>query len=107
MLIFVEFHQLLQFPVANVTVGPLGKFNDLRGHVDEDHDQRRDDDEKYRDRHEQRDRIIPFGEHFSEFRVERVKREREDGRPKNNPSSHRLILTRAYFRPPCPLYDDV
>ena len=54
--------QLFQFPIPDITIGPLGKLDDLRGHIDEDHDERRNHDEEYGDRHQERDRVVPFRE---------------------------------------------
>jgi hypothetical protein len=75
---------LLQLSIADITVTPLGKFDDLFGHVDENHDKRRDDDKKYNDRHQKRDRIVPFRERSPKFCVKGVERKRENGRPENS-----------------------
>jgi hypothetical protein len=59
------------------------------GHIDENHDQWRDDDEKYRDGHQECDRIFPFRERFSQFCIKRIEREREDRRPENSREERR------------------
>jgi hypothetical protein len=77
------FDQLFQLPVADINIGPLGKFNELFGHVDKDQNKRRDGDEKYYDRHQKCDQIIPFWERFSQSCIKRVKCERENRCPEN------------------------
>ena len=75
--------QLLQFSLPDIAISPLGKFDDLGGHVDERHDQGRYHDEEYCDGHEKSDRIVPSRERFAQFFIDGIERERKDRRPKD------------------------
>ena len=83
------FYQLLQLSITDIAISPLGEFNDLGGHIDQDEDKWRYDDEENRDRHQQRDRIVPLRERFPEPRVDRIECKGEDRRPKNSREERR------------------
>jgi hypothetical protein len=76
--------QLFQFSITDITIGPMREFDDLGGHINDDKNKGRNDNEKYRNGHNESDGIVPLRERFAKFFVKRVKGERKDRRPKNS-----------------------
>ena len=75
---------MLQFSVPHIVVGPLGKFDDLCGHIDKDHDERWYDDQKDSNGHEERDRVVSLREEFSQLCVDRIEGKGQDRSPENS-----------------------